>query len=345
MSKLIVIDTEPTINPDTGNFTAADIDNEPTTCNICQEDISDGIIKTPCNHEFCNNCFFKWLQEKPNCPLCRKEFVNEDIMKNIMLNREELSVLSSEIQYNRMRSLRVKRRMNKRKRTCGELLLRQVGLREMLQYTRKNIVAERDKLKELRSRSVTTRSKKKKEKKEDEEFVELMINTDISYENSFEAPASDTEEEISVAQIIINQFTQPEEILDESSWNNSLLDVSANTEGRSRSAPRRRQLFPSPDESSTSDSSISTQSSEEIEVPASYADIVRGNHTSQTQEAPEPIDMVRDEEPSTSPPPIPETLETTNSPFEFGMEPVNFDELFPINRDSSGNVIFRFGEN
>ena len=115
MESLIVIDTEPTINPETGNFTAHDIDSEPTTCNICHDDISDGIIKTPCNHEFCNKCFFKWMQEKPNCPLCRKEFVNENIMKNIMANREELSVLNSEIAYTRIRTQRFKRRMNKRK--------------------------------------------------------------------------------------------------------------------------------------------------------------------------------------------------------------------------------------
>ena len=93
MSSPIVIDTEPTINPETGNFTAPDIDSEPKTCNICQDDILSGnSVKTPCNHVFCTNCFFKWMQEKPNCPLCRKEFVNEDIMKNITVNREELSI-------------------------------------------------------------------------------------------------------------------------------------------------------------------------------------------------------------------------------------------------------------
>mgnify|MGYP001374119003 CR=1 FL=1 len=81
MATTIIIDTEPTVYPNTNNFTAPDI--ETSKCNICQEDISNNRIKTPCNHDFCGDCFFKWMQEKPNCPLCRKEFVNENSWREV----------------------------------------------------------------------------------------------------------------------------------------------------------------------------------------------------------------------------------------------------------------------
>ena len=133
MASAIVVQTEPTVNSNTGEFTAPDIKNDTLSCNICQEDISDNNIKTPCNHAFCGDCFFKWMQEKPNCPMCRKEFVNEDIMKNISDNREELSILTSELEYTRYQAVRIKRRLCKRKRTCTELLKRQISLKQMLE--------------------------------------------------------------------------------------------------------------------------------------------------------------------------------------------------------------------
>ena len=92
MSNTIVVETEPTVNSETGEFNAPDIDCQDLTCNICQEDLANNKIKTPCNHLFCGSCFFKWMQEKPNCPLCRKEFVNEDIMKNITANTNQVYV-------------------------------------------------------------------------------------------------------------------------------------------------------------------------------------------------------------------------------------------------------------
>ena len=45
-------------------------------CCICYK-MSDKkkYVVTSCNHYFCTDCFFKWLLEKPSCPLCRKEFI------------------------------------------------------------------------------------------------------------------------------------------------------------------------------------------------------------------------------------------------------------------------------
>lgn len=44
-------------------------------CNICYKtkDTPD-MLTTSCGHIFCSECFFKWLKEKPNCPICRAQF-------------------------------------------------------------------------------------------------------------------------------------------------------------------------------------------------------------------------------------------------------------------------------
>lgn len=33
------------------------------------------LVTLPCNHRFCTNCLMKWMKVKPNCPMCRREFV------------------------------------------------------------------------------------------------------------------------------------------------------------------------------------------------------------------------------------------------------------------------------
>jgi len=39
-------------------------------CSICQADISLG-VRTPCGHNFHNDCLAKWLEKSPTCPMCR----------------------------------------------------------------------------------------------------------------------------------------------------------------------------------------------------------------------------------------------------------------------------------
>ena len=34
-------------------------------------------VITPCDHCFCTECFFKWIKEGKNCPLCRKTFIED----------------------------------------------------------------------------------------------------------------------------------------------------------------------------------------------------------------------------------------------------------------------------
>ena len=93
----------PTIVSEDIENTKTNLQNEAIFCNICQKTIDvKEMLKTSCNHEFCGECFFKWLKEKPNCPLCRTQFTkprNEELT-------EEIEVLLLDIDdYTRYRDL------------------------------------------------------------------------------------------------------------------------------------------------------------------------------------------------------------------------------------------------
>lgn len=66
-------------------------------CSICRNEIDyKKSVLTSCNHYFCSSCFFKWLERKPDCPVCRNEFrtrTNYDIE----VEREILEQLESEV--------------------------------------------------------------------------------------------------------------------------------------------------------------------------------------------------------------------------------------------------------
>lgn len=52
--------------------------NKATSCCICFEDFTNGIIvrETPCKHIFHNHCLMEWVKTKiaaPDCPYCRSE--------------------------------------------------------------------------------------------------------------------------------------------------------------------------------------------------------------------------------------------------------------------------------
>lgn len=40
-------------------------------CTICLEDIEDNIEFLPCIHGFHYNCIKKWINQKPECPICK----------------------------------------------------------------------------------------------------------------------------------------------------------------------------------------------------------------------------------------------------------------------------------
>ena len=209
----IIIDTEP--YPNTNNFTAPDI--ETSKCNICHEDTSNNRVKTPCNHEFCGECFFRWMQEKPNCPLCRKEFVNENIMTNINANREELSVITSEVTYLKVRASKLKKQARKMYIKSEMSWERQIRLRNMLESTREEIILERKILKKLRKKRKKPKSLNMLHKKEEEEISSLLDYIDgyctrpVEELNTYSDSTGETKEET--------------DELCETLWNNMLLQT------------------------------------------------------------------------------------------------------------------------
>lgn len=69
--------------------------NKSTGCNICYKiKETDKMLLTSCNHIFCSECFFKWLKEKPNCPMCRTQFTKPVSVEL----EEELDELNREIE-------------------------------------------------------------------------------------------------------------------------------------------------------------------------------------------------------------------------------------------------------
>ena len=237
----IIIETEPTVYPNTNNFTAPDI--EPFKCNICQEDTENNKVITPCEHIFCGECFFKWMQEKPNCPLCRKEFVNENIMTNINANREELSVISSEISYLKVRASKLKRQAIKMYTKSEMHWERQIRLRNMLESTREEIILERKILKKLRKKRKVSKKINMLHKKEEVEISGLLDYIDgyctsgnVDELNTYSDPIGETKED--------------SDELCETLWNNMLLENPEETPEETPEENQFRMLWETQEENS-----------------------------------------------------------------------------------------------
>lgn len=74
-----------------------------TECPICQKEIkSDSKVVTPCDHTFCTQCFFEWIMEGKNCPLCIYNFISssqtdtEELLSDLMaeVNIEQVGLQS-----------------------------------------------------------------------------------------------------------------------------------------------------------------------------------------------------------------------------------------------------------
>lgn len=66
-------------------------------CAICQNNIDyKKSVLTSCNHYFCSTCFFRWMEKKADCPVCRKVF-REQTNYDIEVEREILEQLEGEV--------------------------------------------------------------------------------------------------------------------------------------------------------------------------------------------------------------------------------------------------------
>ena len=64
-----------------------------TECSICYETIPN--IALPCKHTFCGECTVKFSKKSRSCPLCRSEFLEINICRNI--EPEEFNKISAKI--------------------------------------------------------------------------------------------------------------------------------------------------------------------------------------------------------------------------------------------------------
>ena len=53
-------------------------------CSICDDIFRNPIRLKSCGHTFCLNCIIQWAQHNLNCPLCRVNFTDTDIKKDLI---------------------------------------------------------------------------------------------------------------------------------------------------------------------------------------------------------------------------------------------------------------------
>ena len=55
------------------------------SCCICSDDLQiSTVVNTHCGHQFCGDCFWKWMKTNNSCPLCRKDILynSEELQEN-----------------------------------------------------------------------------------------------------------------------------------------------------------------------------------------------------------------------------------------------------------------------
>ena len=59
------------------------------TCCVCYNETSfSNVVNTPCNHNVCSTCFFRWIKTNPSCPMCRLDFTSWDRLSFEEINTE-----------------------------------------------------------------------------------------------------------------------------------------------------------------------------------------------------------------------------------------------------------------
>ena len=53
-------------------------------CSICDDIFREPVRLKTCGHTYCLNCIIQWAQHNLNCPLCRVNFTDTDIKKDII---------------------------------------------------------------------------------------------------------------------------------------------------------------------------------------------------------------------------------------------------------------------
>jgi len=111
-------------------------------CDICYVDLTfDNIVTSTCNHQFCNTCFFRWIEVNATCPSCRAPVNSNTNLTAEQFQRESdttyreytrlLTRYSHLIEDNQIKIVEM---YNTQEKT-NALLRRQISLREQMRET------------------------------------------------------------------------------------------------------------------------------------------------------------------------------------------------------------------
>jgi hypothetical protein len=118
------------------------------TCSICYEELNiDNIVNTMCNHLYCKTCFFKWLNQGYNCPMCRRNFLSlEKWYEGNDVNQEidNETILSQKLQLDSIVLSKRCRELQKKNKELSfwnkQNMKRQISLREQIDYSKGYII-------------------------------------------------------------------------------------------------------------------------------------------------------------------------------------------------------------
>ena len=132
-------------------------------CAVCYTDLDlKNTVVTPCNHAYCNGCFFKWLSRKETCALCRAPLLSnalveerleelQDVQGELMESyhahrvikrdlkrkRKQMRHLSDDVNSLMARQARMRLLLDKTKLACEETVKRNNVVQEALKHQRK----------------------------------------------------------------------------------------------------------------------------------------------------------------------------------------------------------------
>lgn len=88
-------------------------EEEPGDCTICYTKCSPfNTVKTPCNHYYCTDCFFRWLTTNPTCAMCRSSLVST---RNYIRNKDRSDELTRMDKIVKMYSKEISKKLTKAK--------------------------------------------------------------------------------------------------------------------------------------------------------------------------------------------------------------------------------------
>lgn len=81
-------------------------------CNICFDEHIDAereMCVTNCSHSYCLTCITEWFYQNTNCPICRKEFVLNDVYQfkylNFRITKEKIYDLKALLLFNEINKI------------------------------------------------------------------------------------------------------------------------------------------------------------------------------------------------------------------------------------------------